>query len=50
MTPFFALMLKDVKLFLGDRKAVILTIAVPIAIGSFFGFVTGGRGSEATTR
>lgn len=46
MNAFLALVLKDLKLFAGDRKAVILTVAVPIAIGSFFGFVMGGQSGE----
>jgi ABC-2 type transport system permease protein len=46
MNPFFALVLKDLKLFLQDRRAVIVTLAVPIAIGSFFGFVIGGQSGQ----
>jgi linearmycin/streptolysin S transport system permease protein len=42
MRPFFALVLKDLKLHLSNRRALILTLAVPIAIASFFGSIFGG--------
>lgn len=46
MNPFLALVRKDLKLFLGDRRAVILTLTVPIAIASFFGFIMGGQSGQ----
>lgn len=49
MNAFWALVAKDIKLFLGDRRAVIVTLAVPIAIGSFFGFLTGGQSGKPKT-
>jgi len=42
MRPFLALVLKDLKLHLSNRRALILTLAVPIAIASFFGSIFGG--------
>jgi ABC-2 type transport system permease protein len=42
LRPFTALVAKDLKLYLGNPRAVILTIAVPIAIASFFGYIFGG--------
>ncbi|MCZ2148822.1 MAG: ABC transporter permease [Bryobacterales bacterium] len=39
MTAFFALIRKDILIFLNDRKAVIMTIGVPIIIASFFGYI-----------
>lgn len=42
MRPFFALVRKDLKLHLSNRRALILTLAVPIAIASFFGSIFGG--------
>ncbi len=37
-----AMVKKDLQLFFSDRKAVIMSFAVPIAIASFFGAVFGG--------
>lgn len=48
MTAFTALVTKDLKLFLSDRRAVILAFAMPIAIGSFFGMLFPGNGSGET--
>ena len=42
MIPFLALMRKDLKLFLLDRRAVLMTVVAPIAIASFFGYIFGG--------
>lgn len=48
MRALAALVLKDLKLFFGDRRAVVITLVTPILIASFFGFITSGRGdSEA---
>jgi ABC-2 type transport system permease protein len=41
---FVALVRKDLLLFFSDRRAVILTLALPIAIASFFGSIFGGSG------
>ncbi len=46
MRPFFALLTKDLKLHFGDRRALLMTLAVPIAIASFFGFVMGGQSGK----
>lgn len=43
---FVALVRKDLQLFFSDRRAVILTFAVPIAIASFFGSIFGGGGGN----
>jgi len=43
MTAFRALVRKDIQLFLGDRRAVLMTTVAPIMIGSFFGFIMGGQ-------
>ena len=37
-----ALVRKDLQIFFSDPRAVLLTLAVPIAIASFFGFVFSG--------
>jgi ABC-2 type transport system permease protein len=35
-------MRKDLRLFFGDRRAVIMSVVAPIAIASFFGYLFGG--------
>ena len=42
MNRVLALVWKDLRLFAGDRKAMLITFLVPIVIASFFGFVFGG--------
>jgi len=42
MTAFFALVRKDLILFLHDRRALLVSLALPIIIASFFGFLFGG--------
>lgn len=39
-----ALVRKDLLLFFGDRRAVAVTLAAPIALASFMGYVFGGGG------
>jgi len=46
MTTFLALIRKDLLLFVKDRRAVILSVAVPILIASFFGYIFGGGGGN----
>jgi len=46
LTPFLAMVRKDLLLFLSDRRAVIVAFAVPIFIGSFIGSITGGGGGN----
>jgi ABC-2 type transport system permease protein len=41
-TAFFALIRKDLRLFLADPRAVIMSVVAPIAIASFFGYIFGG--------
>ena len=51
MTAFLALVRKDLRIFLGDRRAVMMAFAAPILIGSFFGYVFGGpRNAKEQTR
>jgi len=42
MTPLVAMIRKDLQLFFSDRRAVIMSFAVPIAIASFFGSIFSG--------
>jgi ABC-2 type transport system permease protein len=44
MTAFFALIRKDLILFLSDRRALLISLALPIVIGAFFGSLFGGNG------
>jgi ABC-2 type transport system permease protein len=44
-TTLVAMVRKDLLLFLADRRAVIMSFAVPIAIASFFGSIFSGQGS-----
>jgi ABC-2 type transport system permease protein len=46
LTPLLAIVRKDLQLFFTDRRAVILTFAVPIAIASFMGAVLPGAGRQ----
>jgi ABC-2 type transport system permease protein len=41
---------KDIKLFLRDRRALLFTLAAPIAIATFFGFLFSGNGSSERTK
>ena len=42
MTAFFALVRKDLILFLSDRRALVISLALPIVIAAFFGSLFGG--------
>jgi ABC-2 type transport system permease protein len=50
LIPFLAMVRKDLLLFFSDRRAVIVAFAVPIFIGSFIGFITGGSGAGRNDR
>jgi ABC-2 type transport system permease protein len=43
MITLLALIRKDLRIFFGDRRAVIMSFVAPILIGSFFGYVFGGQ-------
>ena len=42
LIPIRAMVMKDLRLFFGDRRSVIMAFAMPIAIASFFGYVFSG--------
>jgi ABC-2 type transport system permease protein len=42
LTPLLAMVRKDLQLFFSDRRAVIMSFVVPIAIASFFGSIFPG--------
>jgi ABC-2 type transport system permease protein len=44
--PLLAMIRKDLQLFFGDRRSVIVSFVVPIAIASFFGAVFSGGGQN----
>src|SRR5437879_4736447 len=46
-TPLLAMVRKDLQLFFSDRRSVIVSFVVPIAIASFFGAVFSGS-SDST--
>ncbi|MBI3401150.1 MAG: ABC transporter permease [Acidobacteria bacterium] len=45
--PLLAMIRKDLLLFFSDRRSVIVSFVVPIAIGAFFGSIFSGPGSNA---
>ncbi len=48
MNAFLALVRKDLILFLSDRRALLVSLALPIVIGTFFGYLFGGSGASKT--
>jgi ABC-2 type transport system permease protein len=46
LRPALAILRKDLLLFFGDRRAVVITMVTPIAIAAFFGFIFSGQGSS----
>jgi ABC-2 type transport system permease protein len=47
LVPLLAMVRKDLRLFLSDRRSVIMSFAVPIAIASFFGAIFPGPSRNA---
>ncbi|PWU11872.1 MAG: ABC transporter [Terriglobia bacterium] len=47
ITALQAMVRKDVLLFLADPRALLMSIAAPIAIASFFGYALGGSGNRS---
>ena len=47
ITPLIAMVRKDLQLFFADRRAVIMSFLVPIAIASFFGSIFSGPSKNA---
>ncbi len=45
-----AILRKDLLLFFGDRRAVVVTMVTPIAIAAFFGFIFSGRAPRSRPR
>jgi len=49
ITPLKAFVRKDLKIFFGDRRAVVMSFVAPILIGAFFGYIFGGLGGKTET-
>jgi ABC-2 type transport system permease protein len=47
LIPLLAMVRKDLQLFFGDRRSVIVSFVVPIAIASFFGSIFSGPGNNS---
>jgi len=47
LIPLLAMIRKDLQLFFSDRRSVIVSFVVPIAIGAFFGSIFTGPGNNA---
>lgn len=45
LTALLALVRKDLLLYLRDRRALLLNLAMPIMLGAFFGYLFGGSGT-----
>jgi ABC-2 type transport system permease protein len=50
MIPLFALIRKDVILFLNDKRALLLTLLMPVLLAAFFGYLTGGSGKKEAAK
>ena len=46
MTAFFALVRKDLILYIGDKRALLMHLVLPIVIAAFFGSVFGGGSAK----
>jgi ABC-2 type transport system permease protein len=49
ITALRALVHKDLRIFFGDRRAVVMSFVAPIVIASFFGYIFGGLGGKTET-
>lgn len=47
MTALLALIRKDILIYLSNRRALLLNLAMPIVLGAFFGFLFGGSGGDS---
>ncbi len=50
MTALLALIRKDLILYLGDRRALMMNLLMPIVLGAFFGYLFGGSGARDNAR
>lgn len=50
MIALFALIRNDVILFLHDKRALVLTLLMPIFLAAFFGYIFGGSGAKELSK
>ena len=50
MRQSFAIVLHELKLFLSDRRSVVIGIVTPILLATFFGFLFSGAGRQETAK
>ncbi|TRZ57327.1 MAG: ABC-2 transporter permease [Rhodocyclaceae bacterium] len=50
LTALKAIVRKDLILFLSDRRALLITLVLPILLGTFFGYLFGGSGVTKNAR
>ena len=50
MIALIALIRKDIILFLSDRRALLITLLMPIVLAAFFGYVMGGNGTKESAK
>jgi ABC-2 type transport system permease protein len=48
-TAFWALVRKDIAVFLRDRRALVVSVLTPIVVAAFFGYLFGGTGAGGNT-
>jgi ABC-2 type transport system permease protein len=48
MTALIALIRKDLILFLSDRRRLLVSLVLPVLVGAFFGYLTGGSAARGT--
>ena len=48
MNAFLALIRKDLRLYFSNKRALLITLAAPIAIAAFFGFLFGSNSGKAS--
>jgi ABC-2 type transport system permease protein len=48
MTALIALIRKDLILFLSDRRRLLVSLVLPVVVGAFFGYLTGGSAARGT--
>ncbi len=49
LRPLFAIVVKDLKLHIGNRRAMIITLVLPIFLASFMGSIFGGQTGKTKT-
>nr|WP_315486012.1 ABC transporter permease [uncultured Undibacterium sp.] len=50
MIPLIALIRKDLILFVNDKRALLLTLMMPIVLAAFFGYIFGGSGKQEAAK